>query len=300
MTAALNRQVDRDGDGEYTTVAGMAAQYDNLQRCDPDRDIVVAEGTDDPIVGYARTMWDDRAEGFRQYWLVVNVDPSVTGLEAALLDWIERRALEVAAGHDACDRRLCTDADDGGERQALLLDRGFTQREFFASMVRPHLDRIPDVVLPDGVEIRPVEPTHIRAIWEADIEAFRDAPGYVDQTEQDWEKFRAEAQVDTSLWQVAWSGNMVVGQVRTRFNAEESERSGRRRGWTEDISTRRQWRKQGIASALIAASLRQLRSLGFDEAALGVDTDNPTGAYGVYEALGYEIVRRGAEYERPV
>jgi ribosomal protein S18 acetylase RimI-like enzyme len=28
--------------------------------------------------------------------------------------------------------------------------------------------------LPEGVEIRPVEDEHLRAIWEADAEAFRD------------------------------------------------------------------------------------------------------------------------------
>lgn len=300
MTAAANRQVDRDGDGEYLTVAGMAAQYEHLQRCDPDRDIVVADDPDDAVVGYARTMWEDLAEGFRQYWLVVNVDPSIPGLEIGLLDWVERRALEVAAGHEADDRRLGTEADDGGERQALLMERGFAPRMFYAAMVRPDLADIPDAALPEGLEIRAVEPLHLRQIWEADIEAFRDHNDYVEQTEKDWERFRADAKVDTTLWQVAWSGDIVVGQVRTRFNAEESERSGRRRGWTEDISTRREWRKQGVASALIANSLRQLRSLGFDEAALGVDTDNPNRALRVYESLGFEIVHRGALYERPV
>jgi GNAT superfamily N-acetyltransferase len=277
MTAAANRQVDRDGDGEYLTVAGMAAQYEHLQRCDPDRDIVVADDPDGAVVGYARTMWEDLAEGFRQYWLVVNVDPSIPGLEIGLLDWIERRALD-----------------------PLLMERGFAPRMFYAAMVRPDLADIPDAALPEGLEIRAVEPLHLRQIWEADIEAFRDHNDYVEQTEKDWERFRADAKVDTTLWQVAWSGDIVVGQVRTHFNAEESERSGRRRGWTEDISTRREWRKQGVASALIAASLRQLRSLGFDEAALGVDTDNPNRALRVYESLGFEIVHRGALYERPV
>lgn len=300
MTSALNRQVDRDGEGEYITVEGMAAQYEHLQRCDPDRDIVVAEDADGSLVGYARTMWDDLAEGFRQYWLVVNADPAVTGLEVALLDWVERRALEVADMHDVADRRLGADADDDSERQALLVERGFAPQEIYATMVRPDLDGIPDLAFPDGVDIRPVEPAHLRAIWESDVEAFRDHRGYVEQSEQDWEKFRADAQVDTSLWQVAWSGGIVVGQVRTRYNADESGPSGRRRGWTEDISTRRSWRKQGIASALIAASLRQLRSLGFDEAALGVDTDNPNRALRVYEALGYKTVRRGAVYRRAI
>lgn len=304
MTAALNEQEAEDGESELTTVASMRAQYQHLQRSDPDRDIVVAEAVAENggrIVGYGRTMWDDLAEGFREHWLVVAADPKIGGLDAALLDWLVVRAQEVAAGHEgAPDRRLGAEADDESALQRLLDHRRFTPREYYAAMVRRHLDDIPDRALPDGVEIRPVEPAHLRAIWECDIEAFRDHAGYVEQTEEDWAKFRDEAAIDASLWQVAWSGDDVVGQVRTRSSAEEDERRGRRRGWTEDISTRREWRKQGIASALICASLRQLRQLGFDEAALFVDTDNPSRAYDVYLSLGYEIVKRGAIYERRI
>ena len=78
----------------------------------------------------------------------------------------------------------------------------------------------------------------------------------------------------------------------------ESAWRGRRRAWTENISTRRDRRGEGIASALIAASLRQLAEAGYDEAALGVDLDNPTGALGVYERLGYQVVQRYISYRR--
>jgi ribosomal protein S18 acetylase RimI-like enzyme len=83
-------------------------------------------------------------------------------------------------------------------------------------------------------------------------------------------------------------------------NEGEAEDLGRRRAWTEDISTRREWRGKGVASALIAASLRQLAGLGFDEAALGVDLDNPTGALGVYQRMGYEVALRVTQFSRRV
>lgn len=304
MVEAFNRQVEHEGDGEFLTIEAMTAQYDHLQRCDPDHDIMVAELAGAyraaRIAGYARTTWDDMTEGFREYWLTAKGDPAVPGLGMALLDWVERRALEVAATHVIQDRRLATDSLDGGWWHQELVRRRFTPRRYFATMVRSGFDDIPYRPLPDGVETRPVETSHLRAIWEADIEAFRDHNDYVEQTEADWEKFRDEAKVGTQLWHVAWAGDVVVGQVRTRSSEEETMRLRRRRAWTEDISTRRQWRKKGVASALISASLRQLGGLGFEEAALGVDTDNPTGAYGVYESLGYQIARRGALYERPV
>ena len=167
-------------------------------------------------------------------------------------------------------------------------------------MVRPDLSDIPDHVLPDGLTTRPVGHGDLRAIWEADIEAFRDHFGYVEQTEHDWEKFRDTAMRGTDLWQVAWSDDVVVAQVRTHENPGETERIGRRRAWTEDISTRKEWRRQGVASALICNSLRQLRDLGYDEAALGVDTQSLSRAFDLYESLGYEQVSLGAVYERTI
>ncbi|MGH9117949.1 MAG: GNAT family N-acetyltransferase [Acidimicrobiales bacterium] len=104
----------------------------------------------------------------------------------------------------------------------------------------------------------------------------------------------------TELWQVAWAGEEVVGQVRTHANPGEAGRLGRRRGWTEDISTSRAWRRRGVASALICNSLRQLRELEFDEAGLGADTENLSGAFDLYASLGYRQVSLRAVYERPI
>jgi ribosomal protein S18 acetylase RimI-like enzyme len=61
----------------------------------------------------------------------------------------------------------------------------------------------------------------------------------------------------------------------------------RRRGYTEGIFTLREWRGRGIASALIARNLRLLRDRGMTEAALSVDTENPSGALGLYERHGF-------------
>jgi ribosomal protein S18 acetylase RimI-like enzyme len=166
-------------------------------------------------------------------------------------------------------------------------------------MVRPHLRDLPEAPLPAGLEIRPVAEAQLRMIWEADVEAFRDHRFEREQTEADWEIFRCTVG-DTSLWRVAWDAEGIAGQVRTYVVDEESERLGRRRAWTESISTRRDWRGRGVASAVIVSSLRQLAGLGYDEAALGVDLDNPTGALGVYERLGYSVVKRYSAYHRPI
>jgi mycothiol synthase len=299
MAALINACVAEQGEGEPATADTVALNYAHLQRCDPLTDMRMVVDRDDRLVAYARVEWNDVSEGYRAYHLVFHAVGDVTDLADRILDWGVARATEISRAHQLADRRIVTWAVDGSnDQRAIGRVGGFEPAAWSAVMVRAHLFGIPATPLPAGVQVRPVEEGHLRAIWECDIEAFRDHRGYVEQAEENWEKFRDEAQRGTALWQVAWAGDTVVGQVRTRVNEGEADRRGRQRAWTEDISTRRGWRGKGIASALIASSLRQLASLGFDEAALGVDLNNPTGALGVYERLGYQVALRVTEYER--
>ena len=60
-------------------------------------------------------------------------------------------------------------------RQRIIVEAGgFTAYSWSAVMVRPSLADVPALALPAGVAVRPVEPGDLRAIWEADVEAFRD------------------------------------------------------------------------------------------------------------------------------
>lgn len=290
MTRVINARADRDGTDEHTSVAAMEAAYRHLQRCDPDRDIVVAE-EDGRIVGYGRTTWEEVSEGWRVYWVVAAADPDHDELLALLYDRVEEKAREVAGGHPSGAKRLQGWAREASVPDRLMRNRGYRVIRYEATLVRPHLDEVPTRQPPAEVEIRPVEDGHLRAIWEAEAEAFRDHWGYVEQTEADWNEWLDQPHRDPTLWRVAWAGDQVVGQVRSYIDDEENQRFGRKRGWTEDISTAREWRGRGIASALICASLLALKERGMKEAALGVDTENPTGAFGLYQSLGYRPVR---------
>lgn len=299
MCDLINARVIAEGEGEPTTLEAITGMYDHLEHCDPATDIVVAVDADDRVVGYARTCWFDMVDGHRSYHVIFEGADGHPGCEGQLLDWSLSRGAEVAADHDHPDRRFDAMAADGSPRAAALGDRGFVPYAWSAMMVRPHLRDLPEAPLPAGLEMRPVAEDQLRTIWEADVEAFRDHRFEREQTDADWEIFRSVVG-DTSLWHVAWDAVGIAGQVRTYVIDDESERLGRRRAWTESISTRRDWRGRGVASAVIVSSLRQLAALGYDEAALGVDLDNPTGALGVYERLGYRVVKRYSAYHRPI
>ena len=197
-----------------------------------------------------------------------------------------------------------TFAEQGETDLAALLEKnGYQPERYGLDMVRPDLENIPDIPLPDGLEVRPVLPEHYRAIFDADTEAFRDHWGFTEPTEQDYQAWLADTTTfQPELWQVAWdvATNQIAGQVRTYIDHEQNKLYHRQRGWTEFISVRRPFRRRGLARALIARSLRAQKQAGMTESALGVDADNLSGATRVYEDCGFRVVKRTTIYRKPL
>jgi mycothiol synthase len=184
---------------------------------------------------------------------------------------------------------------------ALVERGGYAAARYFIEMVRPTLDDPPFGALPDGIEVRPALPEHRLAVAHALNEAFRDHrawPSFTDEQMLRGLEHPLRGQLD--IWQVAWSGDQVVGGVLGFIDEAENVTFARRRGYTEQIFTRRPWRGRGIASALIGRNLRTLRERGMTEAALAVDTENPSGALRLYERLGFAEEGRMVTYRREV
>ncbi len=179
----------------------------------------------------------------------------------------------------------------------VLLERaGFRVIRHFFLMRRPDLGSVPDVPLPDGLQIRPVTTDQHRVVWEAQREAFRDHWNHREVSESDYRQSYALPDLDTTLWVVAWDGDEIAGVVEPWIWRDENAKLGVRRGWLERISVRRPWRRRGVARALTAIALSRLRDAGMDDAMLGVDSESPTGALSLYQGLGFEVYSRAAAY----
>jgi len=303
MNAVANAIREAEGQDFSTTDEQFRLFYDALPDSDPARDVVVAE-LDGRLVGYGRAAWREEPGGPRIYEALPFVDPAVAGETPfmAMLDALEGRLLAIAAEHPPGERLFQTfGGDRSPKRDELLRRRGYAPVRHAYSMLRPSVDDLPDSPLPPGLEIRDVLPEHMPAIWAASEEAFRDSWGFTPSTESDYQRFLTDPVTsDTSLWRIAWDGGEVAGQVRSYIHAEQNERLGRRRGYVENISVRRPWRRRGVARALIAASFPLLRARGMEEAALGVDTENESGALRLYERCGFHPVARTTIYRRPM
>ena len=291
-----------EGHDRVETAEGIASGYEHLERCDPERDLLVVE-VDGRPVGYGRVWWDQEPGGPRIYRQVCFLDPAFggRGIGSAFFAWNDARLREIAAEHDAPDKLLEAWANDRNTAAtALIRSAGFAPITYAAEMVRPSVDDLPDHPLPNGVEIRPASEDQLRTIWEADVEAFRDHWGYVEPTEASYAHFLAFPHNDLTLWKIAWDDEGVAGQVRSFIDAPQNVEHGLRRGWTESISTARRWRRRGLAKALIVESIRELAGRGMTDVALGVHTENPNGAFDLYAGLGYEVVGTWTTYRKPL
>lgn len=279
----------------------IAHSYAHLVNCDPFEDMLFAE-VNGQVVGYNRVAWKQESEGDTIYVLIGFLLPAWRrmGIGSAMLDHAQRRLQEIARDHPQTGRKFfesyAADTEDG--TNALLLAAGFQPVRYFFEMVRRPLTDLPQAALPAGLEVRPVYPDHVRPIWEAMNEAFQDHWGYVPPVEEKYQEFKNSPLTDIDLWKVAWDGDQIAGMVLNFINEQENREYERRRGYTEDISVRRPWRKKGLARALLVQSMRMFKDMGMEETALGVDTENPSGALRLYQGVGYRQVRRFATHRK--
>ena len=211
-----------------------------------------------------------------------------------------RRLREMAAEHPADQERwfLTFGEDDDLDYTVVVISEGFRPIRRFAIMRRPDLDDIVLPPLPPGLEVRPVQPADWMAIHLAGAEAFLDGFGGSDGSDEAYHRWVGSPTFDPSLFVVAWEGSEVAAAVICYIEPKENERDGTLNGWLGSVFTRRAWRNRGLAGALVGRSLVLLRDRGMTTASLGVDTQNPNRALGLYENAGFRVISGSTGYRR--
>lgn len=304
MLAVIQASKLADGVERSDTLEELANNYSHLSHCDPYRDMVMIDH-EGKLIGYTRMECNQQSNpDVMLCWHLAFLHPDWRrkGIGRAILHYNENHLRKLAGEHQTdLPFYLGVDANDSEVgKNALFLAEGYQPVRHFYKMVRPSLEDIPNAPLPEGIEVRPVEPEHYRPVWDEMQVAFRDHWGYSPESESDYEGWQKSSSFQPDLWQVAWDGNIVVGTVLGYITENENREYGLRRGYTEDITVRREYRGRGIARALIACCLRALKDRGMTEAALFVDTENLSGALRLYEGMGYRPVVRSTHYRKPL
>lgn len=290
MIAIVNAAGDADQDDRSETFEDIKNQYEHLNNCDPYKDMLFAEIKGETIA-YSRVEWwqeEDPNDRIYTHFVLIVPEYREKGIEQAMIQWCENRLLDIAEEHPQDSKRYYQTYSSAVKSSfnKILESFEYEVERYFIEMSRS-LDVIPETQLPDGIDVRSVKEQDERKVWDASVEAFRDHWGFSPPTEQDYTSYKSSKYWQPDLWQVAWDGDEVVSSVMNYIDDDHNQKFSRKRGWTETISTRREWRRRGIAKALIVHSMHMHKEKGMTEVALGVDTQNPSGALKLYESLGY-------------
>ena len=231
-----------DATFEIMTAETVANLFANRNDFDPERDLLLAE-IGRRLVAYCEQLRTIR-DGSRVYdtfgW--VHPDRRRHGLGRAMLCYGESRQRERAAAEEASgETRLAHlgswSSEEAVGNTALLEGAGYVPVRWYFEMVRSDLRDIPEVPLPDGLELRPVSDDDARAVMLADFEAFEDHWGAIEHTEADVRRVLNDPETDVSLWQVAWSGNEIAGSVQPAIYPTDNAAQGiQRAGLTGSAS----------------------------------------------------------------
>lgn len=270
--------------------AERVERWFELEDLDPAHDMFLAsEGG--MIVGYA----DAAVSGGERE--VVNVDlrvpPGHERIVERLLGEVERRAEELGDTGTRI-RAFANEGDD--DYRAALTRHGF---EVVRSSFTMEIDLetpAEEPVWPSGLTSRLFRPGEERAVYDAYVEAFADHWGFIPESFADWCTWNLGPNRDTSLWRVVDAG----AEIAALCVNVPSRGDDRTLGWVALLAVRREWRRRGLARALLLESFGLFRSIGRRRAALGVDSENTTGALALYEGVGMRATSRSDTWERAV
>ena len=269
---------------------------------DPSRDTLLGLDRDGIPRAYAVLV---RTEGSEKIHGAGGVDPQWRrrGIGSALLRWQVERSRErlLENGHPEGLLR-CMAEEDNASHVALFHAAGAKAVRYFTEMTRPLDAGIPDVPLPAGLEYVTFSEDISEALRLAHNEVFLDHWGSEERDPERWQHnvehphFRADwtfAVMDTAAGEIA-------GYNIASYDPDGKALNGYSEGYTELLGVRRNWRGLGLAPAMLGEAMRRYKAAGMERAGLGVDTENPSGALGLYERLGYKPTYREVVFDLQV
>jgi mycothiol synthase len=273
---------------------------------DAARDTLVAVDRDGAPWAYGALRGASTVRDVDRIWLDGGVHPALRGrgLGRRILGWQETRAAELHGERhpDVPGEILVGVYDTVPSRAALVRAAGYAPVRYFNDMERDLSTELPPVPpAPAGLRVVPFEPRYDADVMAAHREAFAGHWGSTPPDPERWQHwFTGSRAFRPELSRLVLDGERVAAYLLTYFFAADHEATGRREGWVGQLGTREAWRRRGLGSLLLATALTAYREAGYDVAGLDVDSENATGALGLYERLGFVVDHRWVSWRKPV
>jgi mycothiol synthase len=299
LLAAVERV---DATGEHYNEADLHEEMDN-----PDielgKDMVGAYDGDD-LVGYFCVY--PRAATAEQH--KVHLEGAVhpkrrgEGIGTLLAGAMMARAVEAHTEKhpDVPALYLASGKSDDAAKADLMAGIGL-KPERWSFVMRADLTDVADPPpLPDGLAIRMYDASMAGLLHATHNEVFQDHPNFAGWTDVMWKQWVTESRnFRPNLSFVVVDPehpDELVAYVQTNEYDAYFEATSRREAYVGKVGTRREYRGRGLASILLQHCMKAYQQAGYDEASLDVDSENPTGALGVYKRAGFEVESKQTDY----
>lgn len=309
-------RADEDAEGIHAVIVGCAEadQIDPFSTCEsitPLPEVAQILSSYDPslfcvaevngqIVGCNYLTW---WEEDNEVWLYLHqglVLPAFRnqGIGTALLNWSEARIRQIAAqqpkGTPIYGANASSTAVDSTK---MLLDHGY---EVVFTLAQMHFDdfaSLPPVSVPEGMILRPPTPDDAPAMRASSRAAWSKGSfglPIAEEEEKEVAQLRDDIVKQGALWRVIMAGDAVAGQIWCSLH----EANGVHYGVVDEINVHPDYRRQGVAQALMIDALRRFEAAGATLARLHTDDGNRNGAKSLYEKLGFRRVKTFPRYRK--
>jgi ribosomal protein S18 acetylase RimI-like enzyme len=250
------------------------------------------------VVGYRHIACWPEGDGTWVYLTLGWVLPEWRGkgIGTAMLHWTKDRIRCLAAAQHPNEKIEFAANASSTEREAtaLLLHEGYRAGYTMLEMGLDASVPVPAYTLPAGIDVRPVLPDHysliaasVREAYQHEYDAGRfdegfDPAAYVTEL--------SNPKHDPTLWQVAWDGNQIAGQVLSLIENGRAE--------VFEVSVRPAWRRRGLARGLLSRALHSLRARGIDVIRLHTRADSRTRASDLYHSVGFRVLKEFPRYRK--
>lgn len=225
------------------------------------------------------------------------------GLGTFVINWAEKRAhqaIERCPDHARVSMYLQT-APSHEATVHLLEQQSLTPVRYSWIMMKDLDETPPQPKWPEGIQIQTfADFNQLETIIKAVDEAFEDHWGYVDRS-GDMERMKRlrhqienDEDFDPSLWILAMDGEEIAGLSL----CDPKLGTDRETGMVDVLGVRRPWRRKGLGLALLHHTFCEFLKRGYKRVALGVDTQNLSGATRLYKKAGMEVAREFVVYEK--
>lgn len=274
------------------------------------RDTLAVLAPDGELLGYGGLRGaSGEVRDVDRVWLDGGVLPAARGrgLGRRLLQWQEGRGAEVHRERhpEAPGELVVAVYDTVPSRAALVRAAGYAPVRWFNDMerdLRPDAAPLPVVPpAPAGLRLVPYDPALDDAVRHAHRDAFAGHWGSTPPDPERWAHWFTGAQsFRPELSLLVLDGDEVAAYLLSYSWAAEAEATGVREAWIGQLGTRGPWRRRGLGSLLLSAALAGYRDAGYHQAGLDVDSENASGALGLYERLGFVVDHRSVTWSKPL